>query len=64
MRLQLPTIIALCLALVLIVPLIYFVRIDEEGTGVGVNLESEEFKMTRTHAQDAFNRIRSGRQLF
>jgi len=55
MRLQLPTIIALCVAVGLIVPLIYFVRVDEDGMGVGVNLESEEFKQMRTHAKDAFN---------
>ena len=55
MRLQLPTIIVLCLALGLIVPLIYFMRDENNGTGESVNLQSAEFKMTRTYATDAYN---------
>lgn len=55
MRLQLPTIVVLCLALVLIVPLIYFMRVENDGTRESVNLQSAEFKMMRTHATDAYN---------
>jgi tetratricopeptide (TPR) repeat protein len=55
MRLQLPTIIVLCLVLVLIVPLIYFMKVDNNGTGASVNLQSAEFKMVRTYATDAYN---------
>ncbi len=55
MRLTMPTIIALCFALIIMALILNFVRVDEDGTGVGVNLESEEFKLMRTHAKEAFN---------
>ena len=55
MRLQLPTIIVLCLALVLVVPLIYFMKVENDGSRESVNLQSAEFKMIRTHANDAFS---------
>ena len=55
MRLQLPTIIVLCFALVLIVPLIYFIGIKDDGTRESINLQSAEFKMMRTHATNAYN---------
>ena len=55
MRLQLPTIIVLCFALVLIVPLIYFMGIKDDGTRESINLQSAEFKMIRTYATNAYN---------
>lgn len=54
MKLQLPTLIAVCLS-ILIIGIIYFFAKDESQLGVAVNLESEEFKQMRTHAKDAFN---------
>ena len=54
MKLQLPTLIAVCLSIV-IVGVIYFFAKDESQLGIAVNLESEEFKQMRTHAKDAFN---------
>jgi len=54
MKLQLPTLIAVCLA-VLLIGGIYFFGRDKAELGIAVNLESEEFKQLRTHATDAFN---------
>ena len=54
MKLQLPTLIAVCLAILLIGG-IYFFGKDKAELGIAVNLESEEFKQIRTHATDAFN---------
>ncbi|MDE0041595.1 MAG: tetratricopeptide repeat protein [Candidatus Poribacteria bacterium] len=54
MRLQLPTIIVLCFAVVLTVTLIYFMRTDNDGMRESINLQSAEFKMIRTHANEAY----------
>ena len=54
MKLQLPTLIAICVAILLIGG-IYFFGKDKDELGIAVNLESEEFKQLRTHATDAFN---------
>ncbi len=54
MKLQLPTLIAVCLA-ILLAGGIYFFGRDKAELGIAVNLESEEFKQLRTHATDAFN---------
>ncbi len=54
MRLQPPTLIAVCIAILLIGG-IYFYGRDKAELGIAVNLESEEFKQLRTHATDAFN---------
>ena len=54
MKLQLPTLIAVCLAILLIGGIYFFVG-DKPQLGIAVNLESEEFKQIRTHATDAFN---------
>ena len=54
MKLQLPTLIAVCLAILLIGGIYFFVG-DKPQLGIAINLESEEFKQLRTHATDAFN---------
>lgn len=54
MKLQLPTLIAVCIAILLIGGIYFFGR-DKAELGIAVNLESEEFKQIRTHATDAFN---------
>jgi len=54
MKLQLPTLIAVCVAILLIGG-IYFFGKDKAELGPAVNLESEEFKQLRAHATDAFN---------
>ena len=54
MKLQLPTLIAVCLAIILVGSIYFFVG-DKAKLGIAVNLESEEFKQIRTHATDAFN---------
>ncbi len=54
MKLQLPTLIAVCIAILLITGIYFFGR-DKAELGIAVNLESEEFKQLRTHATDAFN---------
>ena len=54
MKLQLPTLIAVCVAILLIGGIYFFGR-DKAELGIAVNLESEEFKQLRTHATDAFN---------
>ena len=54
MKLKLPTLIAVCLAILLIGGM-YFLGRDKANLGIAVNLESEEFKQIRTHATDAFN---------
>ena len=51
---KLPTLIAVCLAILLIGGMYFFGR-DKSDLGIAVNLESEEFKQIRTHATDAFN---------
>ena len=53
MKLQLPTLIAVCVAILLISGIYFFGR-DKTELGIAVNLESEEFKQLRTHATDAF----------
>ncbi len=57
MKLQLPTLIAVCIATLLVVGISIFVFFgtDDSELGIAVNLESEEFKQLRTHATDAFN---------
>ncbi len=56
MRLQLPTIICVCLSLVILITLMVFMKANEEGMNrEAVNLESEEFKQTREHAADAYS---------
>ena len=54
MKLQLPTLIAVCISIV-IIGIIYLFAKDGSQLGIAVNLESEEFKQMRTHATDAFN---------
>ena len=54
MRLQLPTIIVLCFAVILAITLIYNMGVKDDGTGESVNLQSAEFKMIRTHATEAY----------
>ena len=54
MKLQLPTLIAVCIFMLLIGGIYFFGR-DSSEFGIAVNLESEEFKQLRTHATDAFN---------
>ena len=54
MKLQLPTLIAVCLAILLIGGMYFFGK-DKSELGIAVNLESEEFKQIRTHATDAFS---------
>ncbi len=54
MKLQLPTLITVCIAFLLIGGIYFFVRAPSE-LDVAVNLESEEFKQLRTDATDAFN---------
>lgn len=54
MKLQLPTLIAVCVSIVFI-GIIYLFARDGSQFRIAVNLESEEFKQMRTHATDAFN---------
>ena len=54
MRLQLPTIIVLCFAVILAITLIYNMGVKDDGPGESVNLQSAEFKMIRTHATEAY----------
>ena len=54
MKLKLPTLIAVCLAILLIGGMYFFGK-DKSELGIAVNLESVEFKQIRTHATDAFN---------
>lgn len=54
MKLQLPTLIAVCIAILLISGIYFFGR-DKPNLGIAVNLESEEFKQLRSDAKDAFN---------
>lgn len=54
MRLQLPTIIVLCFAVILAITLIYNMGVEDDGPGDSVNLQSAEFKMIRTHATEAY----------
>ncbi len=53
MKLQLPTLIAVCIAILLIGGIYFFGR-DKPDLGIAVNLESEEFKQLRSDAKDAF----------
>lgn len=56
MRLQLPTIIFLCLSLIVVVPLIYYMQTgDHTGTREAINLEGQEFKSLREQAAVAHN---------
>ncbi|MCZ6677826.1 MAG: tetratricopeptide repeat protein [Candidatus Poribacteria bacterium] len=56
MRLQLPTIIFLCLSLVVIVPLIYYMKTSDQIVNrEAINLEGEEFKSLREQAAVARN---------
>ena len=56
MRLQLPTIIFLCLSLVVIVPLIYYMKTNDQVVDrEAVNLEGEEFKSLREQATVSHN---------
>ncbi len=54
MKLQLPTLIAVCVT-ILFIGGIYFFGKDKTELSIAVNLESEEFKQLRAHATDAFN---------
>ena len=56
MRLQLPTIICVCISLIIMITLVVFMNANKDNMiGEAVNVESEEFKMARDHAADAFN---------
>ena len=56
MRLQLPTVICVCISLIIMITLVVFMNANKENmVGEAVNVESEEFKMARDHAADAFN---------
>ena len=56
MRLQLPTIICVCLSLIIMITLMIFMKANEESVSrEAVNVESEEFRMARDHATDAYN---------
>lgn len=56
MRLQLPTIIFLCLSLIVVVPLIYYMQTgDEMAVREAINLEGQEFKSLREQAAIAHN---------
>ena len=56
MRLQLPTIIFLCLSLIVVVPLIYYMKTgDQMVAREAINLEGQEFKSLREQAAVAHN---------
>ena len=55
MRLQLPTIIFLCLSLIVVVPLIYYMQSGDQATREAINLEGQEFKSLREQAAVAHN---------
>ncbi len=55
MRLQLPTIVVLCLAIVFAIYYLFHMRSEDYGTRESVNLQSADFKMTRTSATNAYN---------
>ena len=56
MRLQLPTIIFLCLSLIVVVPLIYYMKTgDQMVAREAINLEGQEFKSLREQAAIAHN---------
>ena len=56
MRLQLPTIIFLCLSLIVVVPLIYYMKTgDQMAAREAINLEGQEFKSLREQAAVAHN---------
>ena len=56
MRLQLPTVICVCVSLIIMITLIVFMNANEEGVNrEAVNVESEEFKTAREFAAVAFN---------
>ena len=55
MRLQLSTIICVCISLIVVISLAVIMKVNEQGVNrEAVNLESEEFKMMREHAQSAY----------
>jgi tetratricopeptide (TPR) repeat protein len=56
MRLQLPTIIFLCLSLIVVVPLIFYMQSGNQmATREAINLEGQEFKSLREQAAVAHN---------
>ena len=56
MRLQLPTIIFLCLSLIVVVPLIFYMKTgDQRASREAINLEGQEFKSLREQAAVAHN---------
>lgn len=56
MRLQLPTIIFLCLSLIVVVPLIFYMKAgDQMAAREAINLEGQEFKSLREQAAVAHN---------
>ena len=56
MRLQLPTIIFLCLSLIVVVPLIFYMKTgDPMASREAINLEGQEFKSLREQAAVAHN---------
>ncbi len=56
MRLQLPTIIFLCLSLIVVVPLIYYMKTSDQMVArEAINLEGQEFKSLREQAAIAHN---------
>lgn len=56
MRLQLPTIIFLCLSLIVVVPLIFYMKTgDQMASREAINLEGQEFKSLREQAAVAHN---------
>lgn len=56
MRLQLPTIIFLCLSFIVVVPLVYYMKTNDQATSrEAINLEGQEFKSLREQAAIAHN---------
>jgi tetratricopeptide (TPR) repeat protein len=56
MRVQLPTIIFLCISLIIIIPLIYYMKTSNQAPSrEAINLESEEFKSLREQGSVAHN---------
>ena len=55
MRLQLPTIIFLCLSLIVVVPLIFYMQSGDQATREAINLEGQEFKSLREQAAMSHN---------
>ena len=56
MRLQLPTVICVCISLIIMITLVVFMKTNDENINrQAVNMESDEFKTARDFAADAFN---------